>query len=185
MKENMTTDPQGELLIQVDENNIVIGSIQRGLAHESSGIFYRTIYVLVINGNDEVLIHKRSETKDLYPNCWDLSVGGHVNYQDSYEETAARELREELGLEVFEEDLLSKGEVLVKLPNSGEFFNVYEYHLKSGDKIWIHSGPFSGYEAIFDVRLPGKERVRVLLKFLGDPREVPIELDISQIRKDD
>lgn len=135
MKENMTTDPQGELLIQVDENNKVIGSIQRGVAHESSGIFYRTIYVLVINANDEVLIHKRSETKDLYPNCWDLSVGGHVNYQDSYEETAARELREELGLEVFEEDLISKGEVLVKLPNSGEFFNVYEYHLKPGEKI--------------------------------------------------
>lgn len=135
MKENLTTDPQGELLIQVDENNKVIGSIQRGVAHESSGIFYRTIYVLVINGNDEVLIHKRSETKDLYPNCWDLSVGGHVNYQDSYEETAARELREELGLEVFEEDLISKGEVLVKLPNSGEFFNVFEYHLKPGEKI--------------------------------------------------
>jgi transcriptional antiterminator RfaH len=57
--------------------------------------------------------------------------------------------------------------------------------LKQGDKIWIHSGPFSGYEAIFDHRLPGKERVRVLLKFLGEPRKVPIELDVSQIRKEE
>jgi len=57
--------------------------------------------------------------------------------------------------------------------------------LKSGDKVWIHSGPFSGYEAIFDEGLPGKERVRVLLQFLGDPRKVPIELDVSQIRKDE
>jgi len=135
VKENMTTDPQGELLTQVDENNKVIGSIPRGEAHERPGVFYRTIYVLVINGKDEVLIHKRSATKDLYPNRWDLSVGGHVNYQDSYEETAVRELREELGLEVSEVDLTSKGEVLVKLPNSGEFFNVFEYHLKPGEKI--------------------------------------------------
>ena len=57
--------------------------------------------------------------------------------------------------------------------------------LKSGDKIWIHSGPFSGYEALFDGRLPGKDRVRVLLQFLGDPRKVPVELDVSQIRKDE
>jgi len=57
--------------------------------------------------------------------------------------------------------------------------------LQTGDKIWIHSGPFSGYEAIFDHRLPGKERVRVLLQFLGELRKVPIELDVSQIRKEE
>ena len=57
--------------------------------------------------------------------------------------------------------------------------------LQQGDKIWIHSGPFSGYEAIFDHRIPGKERVRVLLQFLGEPRKVPIELDVSQIRKEE
>jgi transcriptional antiterminator RfaH len=57
--------------------------------------------------------------------------------------------------------------------------------LKSGDKIWIHSGPFSGYGAIFDSRIPGKERVRVLLQFLEDPRKVQIELDASQIRKNE
>lgn len=55
--------------------------------------------------------------------------------------------------------------------------------LKSGDKIWIHSGPFSGYEAIFDYKIPGKERVRVLLQFLENPRRVQVELDTHQIRK--
>lgn len=55
--------------------------------------------------------------------------------------------------------------------------------LKSGDPIWIHSGVFAGYEAIFDARIPGKERVRVLLQLLGDPRKVPVELNASQIRK--
>ena len=44
-----TTDPQQELLTQVDENNIVIGSIPRGVAHKKPGVFYRTIYILVIN----------------------------------------------------------------------------------------------------------------------------------------
>jgi len=38
--------------------------------------------------------------------------------------------------------------------------------LKPGDHIRIESGPFAGYEAIFDVHLPGSERVRVFLALL-------------------
>ncbi|MCJ7431994.1 MAG: hypothetical protein MUO77_00760 [Anaerolineales bacterium] len=44
----------------------------------------------------------------------------------------------------------------------GELFD----GLKHGDLVEIQSGPFAGYEAIFDARLPGSERVRVLLKML-------------------
>jgi len=130
-----TTDPQGELLTQVNEYNQVIGSISRGEAHEKKGVFYRTIYVLVKNDQDQVLIQKRSSTKDLYPDCWDLSVGGHVNFGQSYEATAVRELEEELGLHVSEEDLITKGKVLVRLPSSGEYFNVFEYNLKPNETI--------------------------------------------------
>jgi transcriptional antiterminator RfaH len=53
--------------------------------------------------------------------------------------------------------------------------------LKPGDVVWISNGPFEGYEAIFDARLPGSERVRVLLEFLGNRRKVPVELNVSQI----
>jgi transcriptional antiterminator RfaH len=38
--------------------------------------------------------------------------------------------------------------------------------LKRGDVVTIESGPFAGYEAIFDTRVSGSERVRVLLKLL-------------------
>jgi len=38
--------------------------------------------------------------------------------------------------------------------------------LKPGDRVRIESGPFAGYEAIFDVRLPDSERVRVFLALL-------------------
>ena len=54
--------------------------------------------------------------------------------------------------------------------------------LKPGDPVYIHSGPFAGYEAIFDLRLQGSERVRVLLKMLSE-RKVSIELDAGQIEK--
>lgn len=58
----------------------------------------------------------------------------------------------------------------------GEVFD----NLHKGDVVRIGYGPFEGYEAIFDARLPGTERVRVLLQFLSD-RYVAIELDASHL----
>ncbi len=60
----------------------------------------------------------------------------------------------------------------------GEIFD----HLKPGDVVDISAGPFAGYEAIFDVKLPGSERVRVLLQMLNR-RQVPVELSTGQIQK--
>ena len=59
----------------------------------------------------------------------------------------------------------------------GELFDI----LRSGDSVVIHSGPFAGYEAIFDARLPGPERVRVLLKLLRN-RQMPVDLPAGQVR---
>ncbi len=61
----------------------------------------------------------------------------------------------------------------------GEFFD----GLKRGEAVYISHGPFAGYEAIFDARLPGSERVRVLLKLLNDQRQVPMELDIGYLAR--
>jgi len=70
--------------------------------------------------------------------------------------------------------------------------------LQAGDRIRIVDGPFVGYEGVFDARLTGKERVRVLLEMLAehqaknsssrkyhrrDPRVVPLEIDAGNIAK--
>lgn len=61
----------------------------------------------------------------------------------------------------------------------GELFD----GLQHGDSVLINDGPFAGYEAIFDARIPGSERVRVLLQLLSSQRQVPIELSAGQIRQ--
>jgi transcriptional antiterminator RfaH len=55
-------------------------------------------------------------------------------------------------------------------------------NLKHGDTVVIQDGPFAGHEAIFDLRLSGQDRVRVLLNFL-QTRQVPVELQSRQIRR--
>jgi transcriptional antiterminator RfaH len=54
--------------------------------------------------------------------------------------------------------------------------------LKPGDPVVIQGGPFEGHEAIFDARLPGRERVRVLLKLL-QARQMSVELPAAQVER--
>lgn len=54
--------------------------------------------------------------------------------------------------------------------------------LEAGDRVRIVEGPFAGYEAIFDMRLPGSDRVQVLLAFLSQHPQ-PLKLDVDDIRK--
>jgi transcriptional antiterminator RfaH len=58
----------------------------------------------------------------------------------------------------------------------GEVFDA----LHKGDTVRINFGPFDGYEGIFDAKIPGTERVRVLLEFLSH-RFVSVELDASHL----
>lgn len=60
----------------------------------------------------------------------------------------------------------------------GELFD----GLRPGDAVQISYGPFEGYEAIFDSRIPGSVRVRVLLQLLNE-RRVPLELDAAHIQQ--
>lgn len=54
--------------------------------------------------------------------------------------------------------------------------------LEKGDRVQITGGLFAGYEAIFDARLPGNQRVQVLLSFLSSFPQ-PVKLDVSDIKK--
>jgi len=56
------------------------------------------------------------------------------------------------------------------------------HDLKRGDTVTIQSGPFGQYNAIFDTRISGTDRVRILLKLLAD-RLVPIELNIHKLKE--
>ncbi len=51
---------------------------------------------------------------------------------------------------------------------------------KKNDRVWINDGPFAGHEAIFQNRLSGGDRVRLLLELLSG-RSVPIEMNAAQV----
>jgi transcriptional antiterminator RfaH len=52
---------------------------------------------------------------------------------------------------------------------------------RPGDPVVIHAGPLEGLEAVFDTRLDGKGRARVLVEILQ--RQVPVEIETTAIHK--
>ncbi|MCD7894064.1 MAG: NUDIX domain-containing protein [Erysipelotrichaceae bacterium] len=67
---------------------------EKGILHGASHIFiYR-----VKNHKIEVLLQRRSSNKDSFPNCLDTSSAGHVEAGMNFDDTALKELREELGI---------------------------------------------------------------------------------------
>ncbi len=87
-----------EFLDIVTEKGETIRTLPRSEIHGNPSLIHRVVHVLVFNGKSELLLQKRSMTKDVAPGKWDTSVGGHVNSGESLEEAVSRETEEELGI---------------------------------------------------------------------------------------
>src|SRR6266851_2364710 len=86
-----------ELVAALDHDGKPLPSpVYRSDAHRL-GIWHRAISVFVLNRYGEVLIERRSESKDLFPGFYDI-VGGHLQPRQEPIEAAAQEIYEELGL---------------------------------------------------------------------------------------
>lgn len=94
-----------ELLEVVTEDGIPTGKIlTRRKVHEKN-LLHNEIVVYVINDKNQLLLQKRAASKKSSPNCWGSSCAGHVDVSETLEEAALRELSEELGITIKEEEL--------------------------------------------------------------------------------
>ena len=86
-----------EMFDVVDEADRVVGQLARSRVH-ARGLLHRAVSVFVFNGRGELLVQKRTANKDEFPLRYTSSASGHVSAGETYDETAPRELSEELGL---------------------------------------------------------------------------------------
>ncbi len=86
-----------EIVAIVDEGNNVVGSASRR-EMRAKRLPHRSTYILVFNSQGQLYVQKRTLTKDLFPGYYDPAAGGVVLAGESYEESARRELEEEMGI---------------------------------------------------------------------------------------
>lgn len=87
----------GEIVDLYDLAGTVVGQAPRSrvraqnLRHAATG-------VLVRNGRGDIFVHRRTDTKDVYPGMYDDAAGGVITAGEHPDAAAAREAEEELGV---------------------------------------------------------------------------------------
>src|SRR5215468_1466845 len=83
----------------VDKNDRISGYASRAEVH-GNNLRHRAVHILIFNQIGDLYLQQRSRWKDRHPLKWDSSAAGHVTAGESYDETARRELKEELDVDV-------------------------------------------------------------------------------------
>lgn len=88
-----------ERLVIVDEHDKEIGEATKGDVWKK-GLIHRVVWGIAYGPDKRVLVQRRAgaDKKPLYPDCIDVSWGGHVQVGQSYDVAAHTEAEEELGL---------------------------------------------------------------------------------------
>lgn len=110
-------DPGDELVEWVTADGSVIEVVTRRRMRDE-GLCHRCTYVAVVAGptdrfepgpgrgagppsldaDDEIVVHRRADWKDVYPGFWDLAFGGVCGVGEDWAPSARRELAEEAGI---------------------------------------------------------------------------------------
>ena len=92
----------------VDERGAVTAVVPR-TAMRSGNLRHRSVGIVVCSGS-KVLVHQRADWKDVWPSRWDLAFGGVCDVGERFTDAALRELAEEAGITVTEDELLDLGD---------------------------------------------------------------------------
>lgn len=104
------TDP-GELLEVYDSEGNPTGQAKTRAAVHLEGHWHLAFFCWIARPTErgmEILLQHRAAGKDVFPLRFDASAAGHIRFGESLEE-AAREVREELGIEVGPSDMVALG----------------------------------------------------------------------------
>lgn len=75
----------------------------------TNGWFHATVHIWLFTKDEKILLQKRAMTKKVFPGLWDISVAGHIAAGEGILEAAKREVFEEIGLEIQEDELIKIG----------------------------------------------------------------------------
>jgi isopentenyldiphosphate isomerase len=85
-----------------------IGIDTRSNAHKK-GLWHHCFHCWIVRPNNNLLIQLRGKDKQHNPNKLDVSVAGHIGAGENMKDGGLRELKEELGIHVDFEKLISVG----------------------------------------------------------------------------
>ena len=90
-------DSGEEMLDWIDGDGTRLATLPRGEVRRRN-LLHRVTATFVFHPDGRLFVHQRSPDKDVYPELFDVCVGGTVVSGESFPENACREIAEELGV---------------------------------------------------------------------------------------
>ena len=151
-----------------DKNRMKTGKIKKREDKLLNDEFFMASYVCWFNMNSEMLIQKRQSDKKSWPSVWDFSVGGCSIAGETSQQTAEREMMEEIGYKrCFKDD---KPNFSVNVSNG--FFDFYLIK----ENININCLNFQ-YKEIEQIKWASEDEI---IELLGKKEFVPHEINIIE-----
>lgn len=94
-----------ELIDVLDENGDKLGIVATRSEVHRKGLWHKGVVVVLIDGNNNILLQQRSEKVEAFKNMWDASASGHVSAGQDSKEAAIRELDEEISFKTTQDKL--------------------------------------------------------------------------------
>ncbi len=88
-----------EPLILVNEQDEVVGYLDKASCHVGDGVLHRAFSIFIFNDRGELLLQQRSDQKWLWPRFWSNSCCSHPRKGEDMETAIHRRLQEELGFD--------------------------------------------------------------------------------------
>lgn len=112
-----------EYLDEVNEKNELTGKTYEKDEFHNKGLWYREVIGIIMNENNEILLQKRAPNKKDKPNLWEMCFG-HVSSGETPKTSILREIKEEINLNLTEEDLIFLG-----IEHTNEYYeNINRFH---------------------------------------------------------
>lgn len=112
-----------EYLPEIDETRAVIGRATRSECHSGSMKLHPVVHLHIVTADGQILLQRRSDSKDIQPGKWDTAVGGHVDFGEEIHEALIRESREELSIDASNAKPLAN--YIFQSPIERELINAY------------------------------------------------------------
>lgn len=101
-----------EMFDVLNEKGEYTGAVETREKCHKEGLWHKAVTLFIINSKNQVLLQRRSPRKKLWPNCLDITAGGHVLTGEFGFEAIIREVKEELGIELERSDVTFIGGAL-------------------------------------------------------------------------
>lgn len=115
----MSQSRKTEYITTVDKNGKYLGIKEREECHQGKGILHSAFLVMIFNEHTELILAKRSQYKNLWPDFWDGTVASHYHSEKDQETAIKERILHEIGVSCDQVNYLFKFQYQVEYKDIG------------------------------------------------------------------